>query len=220
MTTNSKQRPPADPWDITLTYRHHHHWWYDADDAVETWGVSADLLDDSGTHVVTHVGDMSIVAVDLVDTRDPFSLLDGEDADLGAIAEVIFDPATSKLDPDLDQLLEPFGNRILILDSVRLTPEWRGFGLGVLLAGTAVKRLSGGVRAAVCYPAPIGDLSGDEPGASERQQAIASLGRTWAQLGFEHFRDGVYVLDLNLVVLDQSLQRLRASADQYRSFNG
>ena len=95
---------------------------------------------------------MTIVLIDVYQTRDPFGLLDSEDADLGAIAGTIFDARTGQLDPDLDDLLEPMGDRILILSSARLTPGWRGFGLGVLLAGTAIKKLSGGVRAAVCIP--------------------------------------------------------------------
>ena len=58
--------------------------------APETWHVSADIYDDSGTHVDAHAGDFHIVTVDIYDTRDPFGLLDGEDADLGLIAETIF----------------------------------------------------------------------------------------------------------------------------------
>ena len=106
---------------------------------------------------------MTIVLVDIYDTRDPFGLLDGEDADLGLIAEHL-QRGRRQLDPDLDEQLEPLGSRILILNSVRLAPEWRGFGLDVLLAGTAIKKLSGGVRAAVCYPAPIDELTSARTG--------------------------------------------------------
>ena len=59
----------------------------------------------------SHVGDMIIVVVDIYQTRDPFGLLDGEDADLGAIAGTVFDARTGQLDPDLDDLLEPLGDR-------------------------------------------------------------------------------------------------------------
>lgn len=45
------------------------------------------------------------------------------------MAEVIFDPATGNLDPDLDQQLEPFGSRILIVDQMRPAPDWRTFHL-------------------------------------------------------------------------------------------
>jgi len=208
--------PPDDPWNITLTCRHEQLWWSGANEEPESWHVSADVFDDSGTQVKSHVGDMIIMVVDVYQTRDPSGLLDGEDADLGAIAGTIFDARTGQLDPDLDDLLKPLGDRILILNSVRLIPEWRGFGLGVLLAGTAIKKLSGGVRAAVCYPAPIDEPADGEPDSpAAREQAIEALSIAWAQLGFEHFRDGVHVLDLSLVTLDESLGRLHKRAEQH-----
>jgi hypothetical protein len=214
--------PPANPWSITLTYRHEHPWWSGADDAPESWHISADIYDDTGTHAGSHVGDIHIVLIDVYDTHDPFSLLDGEDADLGLIAETIFSGGSGGLDPDLDMQLEPLGSRILILNSVRLAAEWRGFGLGVLLAGTAIKKLSGGVRAAVCYPAPIDELTGGHPDTgqgdpAERQKAVAALDRVWASLGFEHFRNGIHVLDLNLTALDGNLSQLRKNAERYHT---
>ena len=217
MNEQHERTPPDDPWNITLTYRHEQLWSSGANEEPESWHVSADVFDDSGTHVKSHVGDMIIVIVDIYQTRDPFGLLDGKDADLGAIAGTVFDARTGQLDPDLDDLLEPLGDRILILNSVRLTPEWRGFGLGVLLAGTAIKKLSGGVRAAVCYPAPTDEPADGEPDShAPREQAIEALSRAWAQLGFEHFKDGVHVLDLSLVTLDESLGRLHKRAEQHR----
>jgi hypothetical protein len=215
--------PPANPWSITLTYQHEHPWWFSADDAPSSWHVSADIYDDSGTHVESHVGDINIVLIDVYDTRDPFSLLDGEDADLGLIAETIFSGGSGGLAPDLDMRLEPIGSQILILNSVRLAAEWRGFGLGVLLTGTAIKKLSGGARAAVCYPAPINELTSGHPNtrqddSAERQKAVAALDRVWARLGFEHFRNGIHVLDLNLATLDENLSQLRKNAERYRTY--
>ena len=210
-----------------MTYRHDHLWWFDADDAPETWQIAADVLDDSGTHVEDHVGDITIVIVDVHHTRDLFSLLDGEDADLGLIGEVICGAGTAGVDPALDRLLEPGGSRILVLTGVRLANDWRGFGLGALLAGTAIAKLSGGARAAVCYSVPLDesddeeqDQDDQEAKATGRQRAIAALDRVWAGLGFEHFRDGVHVLDLNLVTLQENLRQLRKNAEAYRSFDG
>ena len=138
-------------------------------------------------------------------------MLDGEDATLGRIAEIVFDPATGQLDPVLDAQLEPLGSRLLILKTTQLTPAWRGFGLGVLLAGTAIKKLSGGVRFAVCDPAPLPDPDADEHEVAEDpvEQVVisATLSEVWGQLGFEDYRDsGVHVLNLNLVTLDNCLQ--------------
>jgi hypothetical protein len=220
MASTADRTPPADPWRIDLTYQHRQRWWFDADTEPEAWQISADIFDDSGTHRIFHVGDMEVVVIDPSQTDDPFGVLDGEDADLGRIAETIFDPATGQLDPALDHQLQPHGSRILILASVRLTPRWRGFGLGVLLAGTAIKKLSGGVRVAVCQPAPLHDpQEGDvDEDPVEREVAIACLSEVWTQLGFEHFRDGIHVLDLNLVTLDERLEELRKRAEQYRTF--
>ena len=156
-----------------------HHWWFSADDAPETWHVSADIDDDSGPRR-SHVGDMDITLVDAYETRDPFALLDGQDAELGHVAGTLFDAGDGRLDPDLDEQLEPLGSRILILHSVSLAPEWRGFGLGALLAGTAIMKLSGGARAAVCYPAPLNeqtDAGPDGQGDAERDKAVAALRR-------------------------------------------
>jgi len=217
-----RRTPPDDPQAITLSYRHEHLWWYSADDALETWHVSADIVE-GGASGDGHVGDMRITLVDLLETDDPFALLDGVDAELGRIAEVLFDAGDGQLDPDLDEQLEPNGYRILILHSVRLVPQWRGFGLGALLAGIAIRRLSGGARAAVCYPAPLTGPNGsghEHDTDQEWQLAVAALQRVWAGLGFTHFRDGVHVLDLSMVTLDDKLSQLRDHADRYHTSRG
>jgi hypothetical protein len=215
MNNRNDRTPPGDPSSITLTYQHRHHWWFSADDAPETWHVSADI-DDGGPHV----GDMDITLVDTYETSDPFALLDGQDAELGHVAGVLFDPGDGQLDPELDEQLESIGSRILILHSVSLVPEWRGFGLGALLAGTAIRKLSGGARAAVCYPAPLSELTEagpDDQGDADWDKAVAALQQVWASLGFENFRDGVHVLDLSQVTLDEKLGQLRNKAERYHT---
>jgi hypothetical protein len=220
MNSDTGCTPSADPSSISLTYHHGHLWWYGPDDAPERWHVSADICDDAG-QPETHVGDIHVVIVDIDETSDPFDLLDGESSDLGHIAGVLFEPGSGELDPDLDEQLEVFGSRVLILDTVRLTWEWRGLGLGVLLAGSAIKKLSAGARFAACYPAPLDD-DPDPPGerspagSAARRKAIDALGRTWGKLGFEHFRDGVHVLDLGLVTFEENLRDLRETAQPYR----
>lgn len=215
MTNENGGTPPDDPSSITLTYLHQHHWWSSADDALETWHISADI-----DHDGPHVGDMYITLVDIYETRDPFGLLDGQDAELGRIAEALFDAGDGHLNPDLDEQLEPFGSQILILHSVKLVPQWQGFGLGALLAGTAVRKLSGGARAAVCYPSPLNEPpeSGDEISEADWDKGVTALQQVWGRLGFEHFRDGIYVLDLNMVALDEKLGRLREKAELNSSF--
>jgi hypothetical protein len=50
------------------------------------------------------------------DTRYPFGLLDGDEVDLGLIAETVFIAGGGNLDPELNDLLESIGSRILILN--------------------------------------------------------------------------------------------------------
>src|SRR5258705_2808400 len=114
MTSEPGRVPPANPWSITLTYRHEHPWWFGADDAPESWHISADIYDDTGTHAGSHVGDIHIVLIDVYDTHDPFSLLDGEDADLGLIAETIFSGGSAGPEPRLGNPADPPGSPDLI----------------------------------------------------------------------------------------------------------
>jgi hypothetical protein len=37
----------------------------------------------------------------------------------------------------------------------------------------------------------------------------------WSQLGFEHFRDGVYVLDLGTITLDEAVEQLRERISRF-----
>ena len=72
-------------------------------------------------------------------------------------------------------------------------------------------------------PPPINELTSDQADAeqgdpAERQKAVAALDRVWAGLGFEHFRNGIHVLDLNLATLDENLAQLRKNAERYPTF--
>ncbi len=100
-----------------------------------------------------HVGDLNITLIG-DETRDPVALLDGWDAELGHIAPVVFGLEDGQLDPALDDQLEVGGTQILILHHVQLTPQWRSFGLGFLLAGSAIKRLSSGARGSLLPSTP------------------------------------------------------------------
>lgn len=85
------------------------------------------------------------------------------------------------------------------------------------MAGLAIKRLSGGCRAAVCYPSPPNGPGNDQTDEDpiQRQVAVATLSEVWSQLGFTHFRDAVHVLDLALVTLNEAIEHLRKRLVQY-----
>lgn len=82
---------------------------------------------------------------------------------------------------------------ILLLDRVWLDPDHRGCGLGPIVAAAVIGRLGRGCHLAACYPAPFEAASGQP---EDRARAVEALGRVWSKVGFRHWRDGVWMLDL------------------------
>lgn len=79
-----------------------------------------------------------------------------------------------------------------LCDRTRIKPEYRGHKLGLLIKAMSISALGRGCGVAVTYPA----LFEGGYDHAEDSRAIAALGAHWAELGFEHFRSGVWVLDL------------------------
>lgn len=192
---------PADLASIRLSYLHEHPWNGDPT-AAEVWDVSADAYLE-GDADPWHVGDIEIVIVDTIHNYNPLSALQDLDIDLGPVPDLLFNPVTGRLAADLDEQWEPRNSRVMILNWVELEPEWQGCGLGLALAGAAIKRLSPEVRTVVSYPRLGFDTSIDE---ESRLYAEAGLQLLWNKLGFEHVRDELYALDL--ITLDRALATL------------
>lgn len=76
-----------------------------------------------------------------------------------------------------------------------LEPPWRGFGLGPVLAGAAIRRLAQDCVAVACEP---GSADGRDLTEAGHRKAAAKLARTWSRIGFEPFDDGVHILDCHL----------------------
>lgn len=72
-------------------------------------------------------------------------------------------------------------------------PQTPGQGkLGLLVKAMTIRVLGRGCAFAVSYPAPFeGDLCD-----AARRHVITRLGRHWGRVGFKHFKDGVWILDL------------------------
>ncbi|GIG55659.1 hypothetical protein Lfu02_00310 [Longispora fulva] len=134
---------------------------------------------------------------------------DGAEADLGVIAATVFDMATGDVDEDLASQVQGFGGAVLIVSSVRLDPRWRGFGLGPVLVGEAIEVLSQVARLVACYPSPIGESDDDRLAGPARDAAVTKLEKVWSALGFWHYRDGVWVIDLAPQTLGDNLRTLR-----------
>ncbi|MFI0813429.1 hypothetical protein [Streptomyces echinatus] len=141
------------------------------------------------------VGRMSFVRVRMFGPDDPFQAMEAYTGDVSRIGETLLDVGRSEYARAFEEALaHPVGD-LLVMDRVILEPEWRGAGLGPVLAGSAIRRLSQGCTAVACEP---GSADGREMTEEQHRQAAAKLARVWSTIGFEPFQDGVHVLDCHL----------------------
>jgi GNAT superfamily N-acetyltransferase len=115
-------------------------------------------------------------------------------------------------EPPVDNGSRP--SHVLVLDRVWLHPEARGHGLGPIVAAAVIERLGRGCDVAACYPAPF-----ETPAqrSEDRDLAIEALGRLWSKVGFTHWRDGVWMLDLSAGDRHAALAKLLGSPVSQRS---
>jgi hypothetical protein len=96
-------------------------------------------------------------------------------------------------------------------------PQWRGFGLGSALIGSAIHRLSGGCAAVAVQPWPV---EGGVPTETHHRAGFARLAEMFNRLGFEHLHDNVLVLDLSAqkaeALLRAELEKTTALGERYQ----
>ncbi|MGW1641547.1 hypothetical protein [Streptomyces lavendulae] len=203
---------PADPALITLIYHHEHSVVpCDFEETREVWTVHARIDADTLASAALadgdvdereldefkdlRVGRMSFVRVRMFGPDDPWHAMDDYTGDLCHIGQAVLDVDSGEWAPDFEETLaNPVGD-LLVMDRVVLEPAWRGFGLGPMLAGAAIRRLSEGCAAVVCQPAPA---DGRKLSKAQSREAEAKLAATWARIGFTPFRSDIHILDCHL----------------------
>jgi hypothetical protein len=129
--------------------------------------------------------------------------MDGWDADLGHIAAMVIDPGTGEIDDALRDHMAGFESDVLVPCRAELEESRRGFGVGAILAGQAIKQLGHGCLGIVLQPASI--LREPEQDEEARQGAAEQISKAWEKIGFERFGDERMVLDLATTALSESL---------------
>lgn len=120
---------------------------------------------------------------------NPLEALDAISAELHHLSEV-YDDEEGWWSEDLH--LADIGGLALLVETIELKPRYRGLGLGPAVLAGITERLGTGCSFAALEPSPIGDpLAGKSV-----DDATRSLERLWRTVGFEPFRNGVWVLDL------------------------
>lgn len=185
---------------VSMTHSMEH---YLGDDlpAVQEWEAAACASDPNGLAIET-IARISLVKGSLVH-RDLWSQRDAISGDLVWVGGALLDP-DGDLHEDLADSTNGVGSNLLILNSVQVAPKWRGYGVGAYLAGEALLSMDGDAQCVATVPAPMDDSEGEA-----KHRAIRKLERVWAQLGFEPYVGGAWVLDPGLTTLWEADERMR-----------
>jgi len=210
MPTKSKKAAniralPADISAISLNFHFQIGWEETPSDGPSFWHVSADVRYFDTERVTHHVGSFVFYRIEPVETRDMFGVMDGYDADLGHIAQMILDPQSGEIRDDLRDQMAGFESDMLVLCRAQLEDGWRGLGLGAVLAGRAIKQLGHGCLGVVLEPASI--LPESRQDDETRERAAKKISKTWEKIGFAQVGDKLMMLDLAKTTLDKCLAR-------------
>ncbi|MFF4962321.1 hypothetical protein [Streptomyces sp. NPDC001222] len=206
--TRLPQDLPASPARLHLQY-HHRHGLLDSphEQTLEQWNVSIQYEDDDGA---THeAGSMVFHRVRLTQGMNAWTAMEEESEELSEIANALLDPDTGYFTAEVDQQLAYVGTDLLVMDRVTLSPHWRGFGLGPVLAAEAINRLSPGIRAVACSPGISAHEDGWKPEQAEFDRINEQIAAAWRSVGFTHYRDNVYLLPLASQAYEVQRDRLR-----------
>ncbi|MGW6463967.1 hypothetical protein [Streptomyces rubiginosohelvolus] len=202
--------------DIVLTYSSEHWLRPWRDDSVQRWDIGMHFNEEGPGPCF---GTIELYVVDHWRSPNIVESLDAVSVDLQEVGAALYDPELGHLRDDLYEDLALPG-KTTIVDRVRMDRRFRGQGLGVYLTGLALDYLSHGAGVIALFPSPLEDEEAPVPPpgpweeCEESNEAVltaarARLGRAWSHLGFEHYRNGTWILDPGLTTLDNALRRER-----------
>jgi hypothetical protein len=212
-STHAKAELPFSPTDLVLRYsleQHASHLGDAYEAAVKHWHIEvvAEQFDGGGDDPVRWpVGWARVTITALHQGANLYEVFDAIDGDHETVAAALFDPIDGDLSEDLEERYPLILGDILLCDQTWIKAEYRGHKLGLLIKAMSIIALGRGCGIAVTYPAPF---EGDHD-HEHRDRAIAALGAHWAELGFEHFKNGVWVLDLSAITFQERIDDLLAS---------
>jgi len=201
------RKQPAVPEELELVYRLEERIPLDGGAPsrhVERWAVSVFLDRRASGDVRVEIGYAHVLVFTLEPGRD---IREFADRASGTWIDVETRPDAPRSPADPGDDPERTGH-IVLLDRVWLDPDHRGDGLGPIVAAAAIGRLGRGCHLAACYPAPF-ETTSCRP--EDQARAVEALGRLWSKVGFRHWRDGVWMLDLSTHDMQATVAELVAS---------
>lgn len=217
----SARELPSDPTLLSVRYEHSHlARSSDYEDTLEEWTVSVTEWDE-GDEDGPRIGELSLFRLRSFTGYSRTMAADERSGEVLSIAEAVFD-GRDEYNEEFERAVDmPVGD-LLILDRVWLDRAYRGFGLGPIFAMEAVRRLSGGCCAVAVEPGVSEWPDGDPSLLSdaENDEATAKIAALWESIGFQPFKDGVYLLDTALddsSIISQRRKELAALGQEYRA---
>lgn len=151
------------------------------------------------------------VVLDLDRIQDPYETLDADSQELEAYSCLFDLEGGNGIHPDLDEIIEGFGRHVVIGERVRLAPAWRGLGgVGRYLFGRMLPLICCDPIVVAAQPFPL-DVVRDEEGNAEKEalkRGLAQVRRTWKSIGFEPYKNDIWIMDPNSVKHERALVRL------------
>jgi GNAT superfamily N-acetyltransferase len=158
---------------------------------------------------------MSGITLDLWHIGRIYDSLDSRDAGYEHFAPLFDKSGDLGLHPDLEECLMN-GTHIVIVDRARIAPAWRGLGgVGRLLISRLLRWVTSRAAIVATHPYPI-DIPIDERDDEAREaREKAPVQRCWQSLGFEPFREDVWVMQPHLRAHEDAVKRLEARFSPY-----
>ncbi len=158
---------------------------------------------------------MSGLTLDLWRIGHIYASLDSRDADYEHFAPLFDKSGDLGLHSDLEECLVS-GTHVVIIDRARIAPAWRGLGgVGRLLIGRMLRWVASQAALVATHPYPI-DIPVDEWDDRTRETREKTVvQRTWQSLGFESFREDLWVMRPHLSAHDDAVERLEAAFGRY-----
>lgn len=177
--------------------------YYEGIPPIDTWTVTVEETHGDGPRVAA--GELLRVTLgsgyDLIRALDD---LDEYGGGLSQVGDAVLDDEGENPTRRISELVPGGGDAMLIVDTFKLDPDWRGYGLEPLLAGLALRKLAHGVKFAAIH-LPRSSL----PRGKGREMARAEMERPWRTLGFYHYRRAVWISDPHAPSVASKLDGLR-----------
>lgn len=193
--------------------------WQDPDqDQLDVWDVTlqtGELDDQAETGVNWHLVARAVLYGIDIDRclrvgESPFEVADAHSADVAYYYEHVLE-VSGDFQPDVEEAFEWPPSKVLFLHDVNVDVEQRRKGYASLLAADAILTLATQGTAVFAHPGPTALDSTDEDDLARLRSETENT-RFLASLGFEPFRDRMWLLDLATEAATATLAAIRRGA--------